>query len=88
MTEEEIYTQALTKYGAEPQVKMAIEEMAELTNAFMKFDRGRNTVENIIEEIADVTIMMRQMALMFRKEKVQSQIEYKIQRLANRLNNK
>lgn len=85
MTEQEIYQKAVAQYGVEPQVKMAIEEMAELTNAFMKFDRGRNTVDDIVEEIADVTIMMRQMALIFGQKAVDLQIAYKTQRLAKRM---
>lgn len=86
MTPEEIYKQAIAQYGVEPQRKMAIEEMAELTNALMKFDRGRNTVDDIIEEIADVTIMMSQLAIIYGQKAVQLQIDYKTQRLARRLN--
>ena len=86
MTQEEIYKQAIAQYGVEPQRKMAIEEMAELTNALMKFDRGRNTVDDIIEEIADVTIMMSQLAIIYGQKAVQLQIDYKTQRLARRLN--
>lgn len=86
MNEREIYLKALSKWGVEPQCKMAIEEMAELTNALMKYDRGRNTVEDIIEEIADVIIMMRQMSLIFGEEAVSKQINYKLNRLSDRLN--
>lgn len=86
MTHEEIYKKAIAKYGVEPQRKMAIEEMAELLNAMMKFDRGRNTVDDIVEEIADVTIMMRQLAIIYGQKAVDLQIDYKTQRLARRLN--
>ena len=86
MSKEEIYKLAIAKYGVEPQRKMAIEEMAELVNALMKFDRGRNTVDDIIEEIADVTIMMSQLAIIYGQKAVQLQIDYKTQRLARRLN--
>ena len=86
MTPEEIYKAAIAAYGVEPQRKMAIEEMAELINALMKFDRGRNTVDDIIDEIADVTIMMSQLAIIYGKDRVQLQIDYKTQRLDKRLN--
>ena len=43
-------------YGLEKQKLKAIEEMAELTKALLKDDR-----ENIIEEIADVEIMISQL---------------------------
>ena len=85
MNTQEIYRQAVEKYGIEPQRKMAIEEMAELTNALMKQDRGRNTEADVIEEIADVTIMMQQLAIIYGPSAVQEQIEYKTQRLALRL---
>lgn len=86
MERQEIYKQAIAQYGVEPQRKMAIEEMAELTNALMKFDRGRNTVEDIVEEIADVTIMMQQLAIIYGQKAVDLQIDYKTARLAKRLN--
>ena len=86
MEAHEIYRKAIETYGVEAQTKMAIEEMAELTNALMKFARGRNTVDDIIEEIADVTIMMRQLAIIYGQNAVQLQIDYKTQRLARRLN--
>ena len=85
MTPQDIYKKAIATYGVEPQRKMAIEEMAELTNALMKFDRGRNTVDDIIEEIADVTIMMSQLSIIYGEKAVQLQIDYKTQRLARRL---
>ena len=86
MEKQEIYKQAIAQYGVEPQRKMAIEEMAELTNALMKFDSGRNTVEDIVEEIADVTIMMQQLAIIYGQKAVDLQIDYKTARLAKRLN--
>ena len=85
MTHEEIYKKAIVQYGVESQRKMAIEEMAELTNALMKFDRGRNTIDDIVEEIADVSIMMKQLAIIYGLKKVKSQIDYKTARLENRL---
>lgn len=85
MTQEEIYKEAIATYGVESQRKMAIEEMSELTNALMKFERGRNTVEDIVEEIADVIIMMNQLAIIYGQKSVNHQIEYKTQRLKRRL---
>jgi NTP pyrophosphatase (non-canonical NTP hydrolase) len=85
MTQEEIYKEAIATYGVESQRKMAIEEMSELTNALMKFDRGRNTVEDIVEEIADVIIMMNQLSIIYGQKAVQQQIDFKTQRLRKRL---
>lgn len=88
MSKEEIYQKAVEQYGVEPQTKMAIEEMAELTNALMKLARGRVTVDDIVEEIADVTIMMQQLAYIYGRKNVDLQIDYKSQRLARRLEGK
>ena len=46
-------------YGYESQIKKLFEEMAELTVAICKDDR-----ENIIEEIADVEVMLEQMKIL------------------------
>jgi len=86
MTQQEIYKQAIETYGTESQIRMAVEEMAELTNALMKMPRGRATAPDVIEEIADVRIMMEQLSFIFGEEAVQQQIDYKTNRLKFRLN--
>jgi NTP pyrophosphatase (non-canonical NTP hydrolase) len=83
-----VYKKAVETFGIEPQRKTAIEEMAELINAMMKYDRGRNSKDDIIEEIADVTIMMQQLAIIYGQEEVQQQIDFKTNRLANKLKEK
>lgn len=50
----EICRAALEAFGAEAQMVMAIEEMSELTKELCKHRRGRDNVEAIAEEIADV----------------------------------
>ena len=76
---------AIQRYGTTAQIHMAIEEMAELTNALMKDMRGRVTADDIITEVADVTIMMRQLSLMLGDDKVSAEIERKVNRLETRL---
>lgn len=76
---------AITKYGCTAQKTMAIEEMAELLNAIAKEHRGRVTPNDIITEIADVTIMMWQMALIYGEQDVKMEIKRKIERLKERL---
>ena len=61
----EIYQQAIETYGKDAQLKMAIEEMAELTQAICKSFRGKDNLDNIIEEIADVEIMLAQLKIIF-----------------------
>lgn len=49
-------------WGMEAQIDKAIEEMAELTQALMQHRIGRVPQEKVIEEIADVKIMMHQLS--------------------------
>ena len=64
---EEILNKAVYTFGFEKQYLMAVEEMAELTHAIMKSYRcGKMSMTaSIIEEMADVQIMLRQMRMTF-----------------------
>ena len=44
---------------------MAIEECAELIDALMKYRRGRNSINDVVTEIADVQIMCSQLEIIF-----------------------
>ena len=72
-------------------IDMAIEEMAELAKALLKLRRGQGESQNlliddVIDEIADVRIMCRQMELLFKAEdRVEQRIDYKIKRQIKRL---
>ena len=58
---------AISKWGRDAQIHMAIEEMAELIQALMKYPRKQDgsTLNKVIEEIVDVEIMLEQLKLMF-----------------------
>ena len=85
--QEKVLVNAIEVWGDRSQMMMAIEEMGELLKAFSKLERGRNsqTISDVIEEVADVTIMMMQMAIMFGGTRVQEVIDRKIERLKRRL---
>lgn len=78
---EKLCQEALKIWGAEMQEWIAIEEMAELTNALAKYRRGRNNLHDIVTEIADVQIMMTQLQLCFGKEEVDHERNRKLIRL-------
>ena len=82
-----VYEEAIATYGIERQIMMAVEEMAELTKELAKsFRPGGTTLEKLVDEIADVTIMVEQLRLGFdANQRVQDRIDYKVQRLAKRL---
>ena len=81
-----LYNRALNKYGIINQEWMLVEECGELLNAFAKLRRGRASKEDIITELADVHIMVEQMACFFGLEEFQAEKERKLARLEERLN--
>ena len=86
--EENILLQAIAEYGAEAQTDMMIEEMSELTKALLKHRRKecKETLDNILEEIADVQIMLDQMKLIHDDGKATDEYrDVKLLRLAARL---
>ena len=86
--EENILLQAIVEYGAEAQTDMMIEEMSELAKALLKHRRkeSKETLDNILEEIADVQIMLDQMKLIHDDGKATDKYRnVKLLRLAARL---
>lgn len=94
MTTEErraLLDRAITTYGASAQMDMAVEEMAELmTKALCKIKRAQAGCEvtaaigNVIEEMADVQIMLDQLRIIFHRSTEEIE-EAKLERLKNRL---
>jgi len=82
---DQIYNDALYKYGIDAQKWMLVEECGELLNAIAKLKRGRATIEEIITELADVTIMVEQMAFFYGWKKFKAEKEAKLLRLRDRL---
>lgn len=86
----ELLTRAIRVYGEPAQIDMAIEEMSELTKALCKVKRAHGGPEttaaigNIIEEIADVQIMLDQLRIIFGSD-AGTEEEAKLERLAGRL---
>lgn len=82
-----ICDEAVEKYGTESQINVLFEEMAELQNAICKYKRGRATVEQIAEEIADVSNMLVQTIMIFDcQELYEKFLDEKIDRLFDNLN--
>lgn len=82
-----IYNRAIGTYGAEAQIHMALEEMAELSKELCKsFRVGGTTLEKIADECADVTIMLEQLRIIFDfNDAVCQHMDQKIERLRERL---
>ncbi len=89
---EETLKKAINAWGVNAQIKMMREECLELSVEISKFFDRDNTperFERVIDEIADVTIMSRQMALLPGiEEKIQKRVDFKIARLERRIEDK
>lgn len=86
-----VFRRCICEYGTQPQIDMAIEEMSELTKALLKWRRAKGAEltaarDNIIDEIADVRAMCRQMEILFQAEdEVERRIDFKVDRQRKRL---
>lgn len=62
-----LYDKAIKVWGMRAQIDMAVEECAELIKALQKRKRvtAYETIDNILEEMADVEIMIEQLKLMY-----------------------
>ena len=86
--EKAIFRAALSKYGANNQMIVAMEECAELIKAICKTLRGMNAYDNISEEMADVSIMIDQLSILFQNaDKARQWRNKKVTRLKARISN-
>ena len=92
LTKEErlkIYDEATSLWGLVAQYDQCVEEMAEMIVAINKYKRkvlykeyqeNNKVIENLVEEIADVTICLEQMHHFFRDYNIDQVIEQKMQK--------
>ena len=80
------YTNALCRYGRNAQMVVALEELSECQKEICKILRGGGDLEHLAEEIADATIMLEQLRMIFSiNELVGKKMDEKILRLESRL---
>lgn len=88
MNEQEVYKAAIDTFGVPKQVDMLIEEMSELTQALLKWRRGRiAAMENVHEEVADVEIVLAQIKIGLNPNKIAKIKAIKLARLEERIKN-
>lgn len=78
---ETIYRATLNRWGEEAQYDQAIEECAELIAALKHYKRGRIGRQEVIDELADVSLMIGQLSWMFGHETVEKTIAAKLEKL-------
>lgn len=80
------YTNALLRYGQNTQCVVAIEELSECQKEICKILRGNGDLEHLAEEVADATICLEQVRLMFGlNDRVCRIMDEKVQRLDDNL---
>lgn len=81
--EQVLYENAIKLWGADFQKQMMVEECAELIKALMKEKRKINgsTKEQVISELADVSIMLEQMAILYGRDAIEAEKQKKLERL-------
>lgn len=78
-----VYAQAAETFGFDTQITVAVEEMSELTKELCKMQRGEDRLEALVEEIADVTIMLEQLRILYDvNDRVCAVMDSKVERLA------
>lgn len=82
-----ILKKAIETYGKDLQLTVAVEEFSELIKEICKNKRGRDNLENIIEEMADCQIMLAQIQIIFdiNAEEISNKVIEKLERLEKRL---
>lgn len=76
---------AVNHYGPEHQKLKAIEEMGELITALSREQDGRATPEQVITEIADVHLMVRQLMVIYGLDACMKEYDRKQRRLLRRM---
>jgi NTP pyrophosphatase (non-canonical NTP hydrolase) len=83
--ERQVYIKALKRFGHAPQKVMFMEEAAELTKELSKSMRGKENIDDICEEIADVQIMLDQLKVMYGERECRIKFYEKFKRLEGML---
>ena len=90
----QVYEQATSLWGVIAQYDQCIEEMGELIVAINKYKRkclygeyknDEKIINNLIEEIADVSICLEQMQYFFKDKNIDEVIEQKMQKFINQI---
>lgn len=83
--DEELLRAAVEAFGDRAQTDIMGEECTELADIINKFRRGRVDMDKMIDEIADVFIVIHYGPILFDKEAIQRRINFKMARLRDRV---
>lgn len=82
----QVYQKAITHYGDVAQVLKAVEEMSELIKVLVKDMKMEESKDQLIDELADVSIMCEQLRMIYGvNNEVNVRMNYKLKRLLRRM---
>ena len=86
-TEKEILDKAIQTWGKQAQILMVLEEMSELQKEILKnINRGKENLNELIDETTDVEIVLTQFKLMYGiEEAVKNHRAEKLEKIEERL---
>ena len=76
---------AIEAYGDYEQRQIAVEELAELIVALKHYERHRVGVDAVVEEVADVIVVLAQLVAMFGEEVIEAKVAEKSERLMRQI---
>ncbi len=86
MVESDLYGKAVEKFGDRHQLYVTVEEMAEAIAKITQYlNRGRDVEQEMVEELADVCIMMAQCQYIY-KDRLTAAIHKKLDKVAGHVN--
>lgn len=87
MMDKALLLKAIKVWGNKPQLLMVLEEMSELQKEILKnINRGKQNIDEIIDETADVEIMLAQLKMIYQIEnQVAERIPVKLEKMKARL---
>jgi len=79
--------QIIRHYGDVPQLVKSIEESAEFIQAMTKYLGDAKERDHVIDEMADLFVMLKQVAIILHipKEHIQERMDFKIKRTLDRI---
>ena len=83
----ELLLEAVNTFGRDNQINIIEEECIELATAIIKVRRKLtiSSMENLIDELADVAIVMGYAPILFDEAAIQERIDFKLNRLRERI---
>lgn len=82
----EVYKTAIERYGTVEQMVVALEELSEAQKEICKLLRSQGSLDHLAEEVADATIMLEQVRLIYGiNDQVNKKMDEKVERLSERL---